>query len=86
MVQRPLIDRLGQYPSKGVDLENIVTYPPKMEPIPVKPMFLDVAWNHIQYPQKQVARADVLGDKTNAKSGESEKQPAKKGWFGFGRG
>lgn len=86
VAQRPLIDRLGQYPPKGVDLENIVTYPPKMEPIPVKPMFLDVAWNHVQYPQKQAARADVLEDKTNAKSGESEKQPAKKGWFGFGRG
>ncbi|KAK2613440.1 hypothetical protein N8I77_000356 [Diaporthe amygdali] len=84
--QRPLIDRLGQYPSKGVDLENIVTYPPKMEPIPIKPMFLDVAFNHVQYPQKQAARADVLEDKTNAKSGEAEKQPAKKGWFGFGRG
>lgn len=84
--QRPLIDKLGQYPSKGVDLENIVTYPPKMEPIPIKPLFLDVAWNHVQYPQKQTAKAGALEDKTNAKSGEPEKQPAKKGWFGFGRG
>lgn len=88
--QRPLIDKLGQYPSKGVDLENIVSYPPKMEPIPIKPLFLDVAWNHVQYPQKQGAKADVLQDKTNAKSPEAEKQaekqPAKKGWFGFGRG
>lgn len=84
--QRPLIDKLGQYPSKGVDLENIISYPPKVEPIPIKPLFLDVAWNHVQYPQKQAAKAGALEDKTNAKSGEPEKQPAKKGWFGFGRG
>lgn len=85
-VQRPLIDRLGQYPSKGVDLENIVTYPPKMEPIPVKPLFLDVAFNHVQYPKEKTAKAGVVENKTNTKAGEPEKQPAKKGWFGFGRG
>lgn len=84
--QPPLIDRLGQYPSKGVDLENIVTYPPKMEPIPIKPLFLDVAFNHVQYPKEKTTKAGVLENTTNAKSGETEKQPAKKGWFGFGRG
>ncbi|POS76162.1 signal recognition particle protein [Diaporthe helianthi] len=84
--QPPLIDRLGQYPSKGVDPENIVPYPPKMEPIPIKPLFLDVAYNHVQYPKEKSAKAGSVESKTNAKSGEPEKQPAKKGWFGFGRG
>lgn len=84
--QPPLIDRLGQYPSKGVDLEKIVTYPPRMEPIPIKPMFLDVAFSHLQYPKEKSAKAAAAESKTSAKSGEPEKQPAKKGWFGFGRG
>lgn len=83
---RPLINRLGQYPSNGLDLENIVTYPPKMEPIPVKPLFLDVAWNYVQYPQGQEAQAKARANKANANAAEPEKQPAKKGWFGFGRG
>lgn len=85
VVPRPLIDRLGQYPSEGVDLEKIITYPPKMEPIPVKPLFLDVAWNYVQYPQKQGAQAKAVGNKASANAAEPE-QPAKKGWFGFGRG
>lgn len=83
---RPLIDRLGQYPSGGVDLEKIVTYPPKMEPIPVKPLFLDVAWNYVQYPQEQGVQAKAVGNKASAKTAEPDEQPAKKGWFGFGRG
>lgn len=86
----PLIDRLHQYPSQGVDLENIVTYPPKMEPIPVKPLFLDVAWNYVQYPTTRTEQqgAKMTSNKTAAtKTAEPEKQqPAKKGWFGFGRG
>ncbi|KAK7743204.1 signal recognition particle subunit srp68 [Cytospora paraplurivora] len=82
---RPLIDRLGQYPSEGVDLEKIVTYPPKMQPIPVKPLFLDVAWNYVQYPQHH-AQAKASGSKAGAEVTETVQQPAKKGWFGFGRG
>lgn len=78
--QRPLLGRLGQYPSEGVDLENIVSYPPELEPVPVKPLFLDVAWNYVQYPTTtQGAKAK------EAVRAEPEKQPAKKGWFGFGR-
>lgn len=84
-VPRPLIDRLGQYPSQGVDLENIVTYPPKMEPIPVKPLFLDVAWNYVQYPTTQTEQQKAPQNRTNTKVAETEKQAAKKGWFGFGR-
>ncbi|KAF3768011.1 hypothetical protein M406DRAFT_289296 [Cryphonectria parasitica EP155] len=82
--RRPLIERLAQYPSEGVDLENVVTYPPKLEPIPVKPLFLDVAWNYVQYPTTQTEKAKAPQNKTNVQS-DSEKQPAKKGWFGFGR-
>ncbi|KAI2611956.1 Cupredoxin [Hypoxylon sp. NC1633] len=53
----PLIDRLFEYPAEGVDLENLVTYPPRVEPIPVKPLFFDVAWNYIDYPGRTPAAA-----------------------------
>jgi len=81
--KRPLLEKLGQYPLEGVDLENIVAYPPKLEPVPVKPLFLDVAWNYVQYPttqtEKKAAQSVAGGTK------EPEAAP-KKGWFGFGRG
>jgi signal recognition particle subunit SRP68 len=75
----PLVQRLFEYPEQGADLENLVAYPPKIEPIPVKPLFLDIAWNYIDYPGKPAA--------VPAQSDETEQQdtPKKKGWFGFGR-
>lgn len=82
---RPLIEKLGQYPAEGVNLDNIVTYPPKLEPIPVKPLFLDVAWNYLQYPTSQTEKPKTAQDKSTVKE-EAEKPAPKKGWFGFGRG
>lgn len=78
----PLIQRLSEYPVQAVDLENLVTYPPKVEPIPVKPLFFDVAWNYVDYPGK--APVAVVDDAPK-KQQEQEAQPQKKGWFGFGR-
>jgi signal recognition particle subunit SRP68 len=88
-VPLPLVERLSEYPSEGVDLQNIVVYPPKMEAIPVKPLFLDVAWNYITYPSKQAnpAQKAQAAAATPAKSsaGAEEAKPQKRGWFGFGR-
>jgi signal recognition particle subunit SRP68 len=73
----PLIDRLGEYPPGGaVDLDNIVEYPPKPTFVPLKPMLLDLAWNHIDYPKP--------ADKTKGEPAP-EATPQRKGWFGFGR-
>ncbi|KEQ71281.1 hypothetical protein M436DRAFT_50995 [Aureobasidium namibiae CBS 147.97] len=81
----PLVQRLSDFPTPGVNvnLKNLVTYPPKLEPIPVKPLFFDVAWNYIDYPTtgKQAVEAkaaDVIVE-------EKPKEEKKKGWFGFGR-
>lgn len=81
----PLAERLFEYPIGAVDLENIVEFPPKMTLIPVKPIFLDVAWNYIEYPGKTSQAAQL--DKKAPKEPEQEepKPVAKKGWFGFGR-
>ncbi|KAI1881193.1 hypothetical protein JX265_000019 [Neoarthrinium moseri] len=79
----PLVQRLYEYPTEGADLENLVTYPPKLEPIPVKPLFFDVAWNYIDYPG-QTPVASTKAEVSQQKSDEGT--PKKKGWFGFGRG
>ena len=81
----PLIERLDEYPSTEVDLAKLVTYPPKIEPIPVKPLFLDVAYNYIDYPgrtQKGNVKATAVNGVAEGSRGGEEK---KKGWFGFGR-
>jgi len=83
----PLVERLSEYPAQ-VDLENFVTYPPKLEPVPVKPLFFDAAWNYIEYPGRQVEKGPENGVKKGAeKEGRGAEQTAqqKKGWFGFGR-
>ena len=85
----PLIQNLNPYPAPGtqVDLSNLVTYPPKLEPVPVKPLFLDVAWNYIDYPGKQGKPAkEKQKPVVNGVSEASKDEPQKKkGWFGFGR-
>jgi signal recognition particle subunit SRP68 len=80
----PMIERLhhNQY-EEDIDLENLVNYPPKLQPIPVKPLFFDLAWNYIQYPgQVEKSNGDVPAPASDVKQ---EEKPAKKGWFGFGR-
>nr|KMM70532.1 hypothetical protein CPAG_06843 [Coccidioides posadasii RMSCC 3488] len=79
----PLLERLGGYPSASPDLSNLVTYPPKIQPIPVKPLFFDVAWNYIDYP-REAKRAIDVRESTTADT-EEKPEPKKRGWFGFGR-
>lgn len=82
----PLVDNLDQYPPAGVDLTNLVNYPPKLQPIPVKPLFFDIAWNYIEYPgrKKEVVENGVKTSTAGEGTAE-EKKEARKGWFGFGR-
>lgn len=50
----PLIHRgLDAYPPGDVDLLNLVPYPPRLQPVPVKPIFLDLAWNYVAYPGQE---------------------------------
>lgn len=85
---KPLAAQLSNYPSNGVNLDNIVTYPPQLEPIPVKPLFLDVAWNYIDYPDKKPQTSSKDAERGQERAGteaEPEAKPQKRGWFGFGR-
>lgn len=80
----PLVERLDDYPIEEIDLTKLVNFPPKLQPVPVKPLFFDLAWNYIQYP----GHAPTDANEAPAPSvmiAEERKEPAKKGWFGFGR-
>jgi signal recognition particle subunit SRP68 len=84
----PLSQHLDQYPAPGVqvDLKNLVAYPLKLEPVPVKPIFLDVAFNYIEYPGRAAVQVVKTAQPKVSGSSEDSAQPApKKGWFGFGR-
>ncbi|KAL2175589.1 uncharacterized protein P884DRAFT_331062 [Thermothelomyces heterothallicus CBS 202.75] len=83
----PLSSRLSDYPAGGVDLDNIVTYPPRLEPFPVKPLFLDVAWNYIAYPGKTAADQPAQPKESPVAAAEPqpEAKPQRRGWFSFGR-
>lgn len=84
----PLLERLhlNQY-DDNIDLKNIVNYPPGLQPIPMKPLFFDLAWDYIQYPG-QVQEDHIRSATPSAipvKQEQVEEAPKKRGWFGFGR-
>ena len=82
----PLINNLHEYPQHMVDLTNLVTYPPKIEPIPVKPLFLDVAFNYIDYPGRtRTVEEKAVNRSADEAAIKEEKKEGRKGWFGFGR-
>lgn len=66
------MERLNQF-SQNADLSKLVPYPPQMQPVPVKPLFLDVAWNYIDYPHAAEKQPPAAEEKKG------------RGWFGFGR-
>ena len=86
--QAPLLERLqlNQY-DDNVDLKNIVNYPPKLQPIPMQPLFFDLAWEYIQYPGKapETGSAAPVPGQQSAQQVKTEEAPKKRGWFGFGR-
>ncbi|KAK2696523.1 hypothetical protein QWA68_004619 [Fusarium oxysporum] len=90
-VKQPLIGSLHQYPVGGVNLSHVVEFPPKLATIPVKPIFLDVAWNYIDYPnkvpkqQQQQQAAAAAPSQADTPERTESPAPAKRGWFGFGR-
>jgi signal recognition particle subunit SRP68 len=63
-----------------------VPYPPQMQPIPVKPLFLDVAWNYIDYPREgQQETAHTAPAAPAPAPPQEEENKSRRGWFGFGR-
>ncbi|XP_063961502.1 signal recognition particle subunit SRP68-like [Lytechinus pictus] len=49
----PISERLGDYrPASEVDpaKPNLVAFPPPFKPVPCKPLFFDIALNHLEFP------------------------------------
>ncbi|MGH0168132.1 UNVERIFIED_CONTAM: hypothetical protein FKN15_062701, partial [Acipenser sinensis] len=75
---KPLCDRLEAFhldPSLVGKQPNLVTFPPEFQPIPCKPLFFDLALNHVAFPP--------LDDKVEQK-GKGGLTGYIKGIFGFG--
>jgi signal recognition particle subunit SRP68 len=53
-----------------------VDYPPKLQPVPVKPYFFDIAYNYIGMETESQKVETVV-----SKAEEKKPEPAKKGWF-----
>lgn len=82
----PLIEHLDGYPASGADLRNLVTYPPRIQPIPAKPLFFDIAFNYLEYPGRlKTAEEGITGAPDAPAVQPQPKKDARKGWFGFGR-
>lgn len=81
---RPLIENLRVYPHR-VDLSNLVPFPPSMQPIAVKPLFFDLAWNYIDYAGHSPLAANGAPSSGSEIKPVEEKKEARRGWFGFGR-
>lgn len=81
----PLIDTLETYNEK-VDFQNLVPIKNskewKLDPVPAKPVFFDIAWNFVSYPGEGAAEG-----KKEAKAPEQESSSRKGGFLGglFGR-
>jgi signal recognition particle subunit SRP68 len=72
----PLIDRLDLYyedPDLATGKANLVPFPPAFTPIPCKPLFFDLAQEHLSFPN--------IDDKM-APPGQAGAQGAGGGWLG----
>lgn len=83
----PLLERLHlNHYDENVNLKNVVNYPPTLQPIPMKPLFFDLAWDYIRYPwQKEDVPVTHAASEQQSRSAREEETPKKRGWFGFGR-
>lgn len=79
----PLTDRMNTYyedPSLTTKNPNVIKLPLNFEPIPCKPLFFDLALNHLDLPSYE--------DKIDSKAQEQQKAGVKgfiKNMFGFGK-
>ena len=81
----PLVDRLDEYyedPNLTSGKPNLFPFPPKFEPVPCKPLFFDLAREHMVFPdlEKKVSGpSGVAGGQQGASGGWLG------GWLGWGK-
>ena len=82
--EQAFIRHLDVFPARDIDLDKLINLYPRLQPIPVKPIFLDLAYNYLQYPgQAETSSNTMLTSETLAQQQESMEN--KKSWFGFRR-
>ncbi|KAG0083607.1 signal recognition particle subunit srp68 [Podila epicladia] len=74
-----LIKRLDTYPTSITSKVNptvphLVDFPPALQPIPAKPLFFDIAFNHMDY------NHDVIAERSGRPKAQNEGSSG--GWFG----
>ncbi|RUS26316.1 hypothetical protein BC938DRAFT_470922 [Jimgerdemannia flammicorona] len=83
-----LIDRLNTYPTNLPTLKShpnvprLVDFPPAFRPIPAKPLFFDIAFNHVEYPNSLLDRAGKPQQTTSATGVTSGLSKMLGGWWG----
>ena len=55
-----------------------MAWPPKLQPVLVKPFFFDIAYNYIGLDAKE---GEVTKEVVKTKVEEKKPEPTKKGWF-----
>jgi len=78
--RKPLIERLDTYyedPNLTNGKPNLANFPPNFRPIPCKPLFFDLAREHISFPDLQ---------EKMKKPGQDEKQNDSQSWWGWAWG
>ena len=81
----PLVDRLDEYyedPNLTSGKPNLYPFPPSFQPIPCKPLFFDLAREHVEFPdlEKKVAGpAGAAGGQQGGSGGWLG------GWLGWGK-
>ena len=85
LTKPPVVERLQEW-DNDLDLANIVQYPTKTRPVPVKPLFFDIAWNYIDYPGRTlVAGVNGVATEEEPEPVAEPRKETKRSWFGFGR-
>jgi len=69
--------KMSQFPQpSSIDLSNLVEYPPKLQPIPAKPFFFDIAYNYIGMEETQNEPEQIV-----SVAEEKKPEPVRRGWF-----
>ena len=81
-----MASRLHQFPRpNAIDLTNLVEFPPKLEPVPVKPFFFDIAYSYVGLEEKKVpvpaSKVTTATAGTGVSQKPEEKAEPKRGWF-----
>jgi signal recognition particle subunit SRP68 len=85
--EKPLVDRLDDFvldESLISGEPNVAKFPPDYKPVPCKPLFFDLALNHVQYPKEEVQDKAGVAPKKSSPTGASGLTGFVKGLWGWG--